>query len=222
MQVTRNKKGFQFTQLNSDFEPRIAKLFAQGQGTKIKLNLIEVILLDCQSTTDLFGNANMLEQVYKSKSTLNLKSNGGNLKTRQKGKITGYHTDVWYSKSAIANILSLGNMIKQYRVTYDSNNLMFVVHRGVNGKPDMHFCMHECGLHYYDPREHGEQRAFVETVEESKRGLTQRQIKGAKLARSLYNTLAYPSWKDFQWVVRSNMIKNCPVTLEDINAAQEI
>ena len=156
MQVRQKKKGFQFAQLDSDFEPRIAKLFAQGQGTKIKLNLMEVILLDCQSTTDLFGNANMLERVYKSKSTLNLKSNGGNLKTRQKGKMTGYHTDVWYSKSDITNILSLGNVIEQYRVTYDSNDLMFVVHRGVNGKPDMHFRMHECGLHYYAPREQRE------------------------------------------------------------------
>ena len=99
---------------------------------------------------------------------------------------------------------------------------MFVVRRGMNGKPDMHFRMHECGLCYYDPREQGEQLAFVETVEENKRGLTQRHIKGAGLARSLYNTLAYPSGKDFQWVVRSNMIKDCPVTLDDTNVAQGI
>ena len=62
----------------------------------------------------------------------------------------------------------------------------------------------------------------METVEENKRGLTQRQIKGTELARSLYNTLAYPSWKDLQWVVRSNMIKDCPVMLKDTNVAQGI
>jgi hypothetical protein len=41
----------------------------------------------------------------------------------------GYHAHVWYNKKAITNILSLSNMIKQYRVTYDSNDQMFVVHR---------------------------------------------------------------------------------------------
>jgi hypothetical protein len=47
----------------------------------------------------------------------------------------------------------LSNMIKQYRVTYDSNDQMFVVHREPEWKPDMEFQMHESGLHYFDPRD---------------------------------------------------------------------
>jgi hypothetical protein len=54
---------------------------------------------------------------------------------------------------AITNILSLSNVIKQYRVTYDSNDQMFVVHREPEGKPDMEFWMHESGLHYFGPRD---------------------------------------------------------------------
>jgi hypothetical protein len=46
---------------------------------------------------------------------------------------------VWYNKKAITNILSLSNVIKQYQVTYDSNDQMFVVHRNLDGKPDMEF-----------------------------------------------------------------------------------
>jgi hypothetical protein len=34
-------------------------------------------------------------------------------------------------------------VIKQYRVTYDSNDQMFVVHREPEGKPDMEFWMHK-------------------------------------------------------------------------------
>jgi hypothetical protein len=46
----------------------------------------------------------------------------------------------------------LSNVIKQYRVTYNSDDQMFVVHRESKNKPNMEFRMHESGLHYYDPR----------------------------------------------------------------------
>jgi hypothetical protein len=116
--------------------------------------------------------------------------------------MAGYHTPVWYSKHAITNILALSNVIKQYRVTYDSDEQMFVVHRESANKPDMEFRMHESGLHYYDP--HNDEFTFVNTVSGNKEGFTQRQIKGAEVARTLYATLSYPSWKDFKWVIQSN------------------
>ena len=47
----------------------------------------------------------------------------------RKAKIAGYHAKVWFSKKAITNIITLSNLIKQYRVTYDSeNSKSFVVH----------------------------------------------------------------------------------------------
>jgi hypothetical protein len=49
-------QALQFFQLDKKFEPRIAKLFKQA-GSSIKLDLKEVILLDSQSTMDLFCNA---------------------------------------------------------------------------------------------------------------------------------------------------------------------
>jgi hypothetical protein len=84
---------------------------------------------------------------------------------------------------------------------------MFVVHReSPANKPNMEFWMHESGLHYYDPR--NEEFTFINTVSGKKEGFTQRQIKGAEVARTLYITLSYPSWKDFKWVIRSNQIKD--------------
>ena len=47
---------FQFAQLEQEFEPCIAKLFKQVHGTKIDLDLREIILLDSQSTMDLICN----------------------------------------------------------------------------------------------------------------------------------------------------------------------
>jgi hypothetical protein len=98
---------------------------------------------------------------------------------------------------------------------------MFGVHRESQGKPNMEFRMHKCGLHNYDPRNEKD-LAFVNTVSENKEGFTKRQIKGADLARGLYKTLSYPSMKDFKWVTRSNQIKDCPVTVQDMDVALKI
>jgi hypothetical protein len=86
-----------------------------------------------------------------------------------KASILGYHNNVWFSKRAITNIIALKNLIKQYCVTYDSNDEMFVVHRESAGKPNMQFRMHESGLHYFDPRD--ESFTFVNTVAENMEGL---------------------------------------------------
>jgi hypothetical protein len=82
----------------------------------------------------------------------------------------------------------------------------------------MEFRMHKCGLHYYDPRNENH-LAFVNTVSENKEGFTKRRIKGTELTRTLYKTLSYLPIKDFKWVIRSNQIKDCPVTVQDIDVA---
>jgi hypothetical protein len=205
----------QFAQVEKEFEPRIAKLFKQA-GLSVKINLREVILLDSQSTMDLFCNVALVSKTCKSTTSMRLKSNGGTMVVTRKSTIPGYNKDVWFSTRAITNIIALSYLIQQYRVTYDSDDKMFVVHRESQGKPDMEFRMHKCGLHYYDPRNENH-LAFVNTVSENKEGFTKRHIKGAELARTLYKTLSYPSTKDFKWVSQSNQIKDCPVTVQDID-----
>jgi hypothetical protein len=153
---------------------------------------------------------------------MRLKSNGGSMEVNRKAKMPGYKKAVWlFSNSAITNIVALSNLIQQYRVTYDSREFKFVVHRESENKPNMEFKMHESGLHYYDPSENAE-FTFVNTVSENKKGFTKRQIKGAERNRSLYATLSYPSVRDFKWVIRSNQIKDCPVTVQDVDVAHKI
>jgi hypothetical protein len=109
----------------------------------------------------------------------------------------GYSKDIWLSTREITNIITLRNLIQQYRATYDSDDMMFVVHWESQGKPYMEFRMHKCGLHHYDPRNE-KHLAFVNTVSENKEGFKKRQIKGAELAWTLYKTLSYPSMKDIK------------------------
>jgi hypothetical protein len=38
----------------------------------------------------------------------------------------------------------------------------------------------------------------------------------------MYKTLIYPSMKDFKWVIHRNQIKDCPMTIQDIDVAMNI
>jgi hypothetical protein len=125
------------------------------------------------------------------------------------------------STRAITNIIAFRNLIHQYRITYESDDKIFVVHRESQGKRHMEFRMHKCGLHYYDPRNENH-LAFVNTVSENREGFTKRQANNAELARTLYKTLSYPSIKDFKWVIQSNQIKDFPVTVQYIDVAKKI
>jgi hypothetical protein len=70
---------FQFTQLETKFEPLISKLFKQSHRTKISLGLRQVILLDSQSTIDLFCKKALVDKTYKSKNYMRLKTNAGTM-----------------------------------------------------------------------------------------------------------------------------------------------
>jgi hypothetical protein len=146
---------------------------------------------------DLFCNAALVIKISKSKSILRLKINSGTMVVTRKAMMNGYNKTVWFGTRAITNIIALRNLIDKYRVTYDSDDLMFVVHRESESKPNMEFRMHKSGIHYYDPRKE-QHLTFVNAVSENKTGFTKRKIKCAELARNLYKTLSYPSMKDFK------------------------
>ena len=84
----------------------------------------------------------------------------------------------------------------------------------------MQLIMHESRLHYFNPRD--KEFTFVNTVSEKKEGFTAIKIKGTDAARALYDTLIYPSAKDYRWLICSNQIKNCPVIVQDIEVAKKL
>jgi hypothetical protein len=195
-----------------------SKAYQFANSNKVDLNLRNVILLDSQSTLDLFCNPKLVRNIHKSRVLTRLQSNGGNMTLRHKAQVDGYHLDVWFDKDAIANIVALKNIIKLYDVTYSKSDQSFFVHRAEFGLPDMQFQMHPSRLHYHDPTDlHNFQ--FVTTVSGNKAHFTACQIQGAQKARRFYFQLAYPSMKDFRWVVQSNLVKDCPVTDIDVATA---
>jgi hypothetical protein len=130
---------FQFAQVETELEPQIAELFQQKHVPTLRLYLRQVVLLDSQSTIDLICNKALVTDVIKSNKSMHLTSDGGTMTVRQQAKIKGYEEKVLYSERAITNILALSNVIKQSRVTYNSNKQLFIVHRQPHGIPNMDF-----------------------------------------------------------------------------------
>ena len=176
------------------------------------------ILLDTGSSTDIFCDLALLNDVKKTKTTLNLHTNGGVLKARQKGVLPKYGK-VWHSENAITNILSLCNAKKKFRVTYDRWDAdALKVHVGDGRILD--FAASDNGIYRYDNSK--KDFCFVETVEENKKFYTDRQIERAKTARKLSQAIGNPSTKDFRALIQMNLIRNCPVTEEDIKIAEKV
>jgi len=90
------------------------------------------ILLDSQSTVDMFMNKKLLKNIQDAKRLLHC-----NAIVAIVNKLTdlpGYGT-VWFYKDGIASILLLNNVKKKYRVTYDSTAYdCFEVHKADSTK----------------------------------------------------------------------------------------
>ena len=68
--------------------------------------------------------------------------------------------------------------------------------------------------------DHGEM--LVNTVEDNKSKYTNRDYSRAVLARKIQNIIGRPSTRSYIDMVKNNVIKNCPVTIADIIAAEDI
>ena len=82
------------------------------------LNLRQVILLDTQSTVNLFCNQNLATDIKESTTTMTVQSTDEKLVVRHKATIPGYKHRVWFSDKGIADILSVKNVRDQYWITY--------------------------------------------------------------------------------------------------------
>jgi len=178
------------------------------------------ILLDSQSTVDVFCNRDLLSNIRVSDTECRISCNAGVVVVRMIGDLGGYPSPVWYHPDGIANILSLHRVTQHFAVSYDShqNNGGFMMTRK-DGTVRV-FKKSIAGLHYCDTVEY--ETTLINTVSENKARYTERAFRQALLARRLQNIIGRPSTRDFSKIVEGNMLRNCPVTKADILAAEDI
>ena len=103
---------------------------------------------------------------------------------------------VCYNEHSLANILSLSQVRKCYRVTMDTDKEVAIVVYRKDGST-IKFLEYATCLYFYDTAQNNSNHSksnvnnycFVNTVANNKTMFTKRQIKNADLARKLYTVL---------------------------------
>jgi hypothetical protein len=192
--------------------------------------------LDGCSTVTAFKSGKYLKNIRSVNGGVKINCNAGAMTTNERGTYGGLK--VWYLPDGIANIFSMHELEKKYRITYDSWAGYYEVHtpRGA-----VRFHKDEQGLPYIDLEEsnegatimllqQGEEAistekgnvALVQTVRGNYEGYTKQEVLKAKEARQAQAMLGNPSEKDFKGMVSNNLIANCPVTSSDVTNARSI
>ena len=166
---------------------------------------------------DVFKNKKLLKNICDAKKALYLHCNAGLALVNKIGDLPGYGT-VWFYEDGIANILSLNNVKKKYRVTYDSIAYdCFEVHK-VDGTKHV-FKPSKKGLFYLSVKN---DVALVTTVENNIDKYTVREYSYAKKACELQKIIGRPSAQDLINYIDKNVIPNFPVTRQDILRVEDI
>jgi hypothetical protein len=165
----------------------------------------------------------MISNIRDSPQKVFVHTNGGEQTSTNIGDIKNLGS-VWYNLASIANILSLSDVRRVCRVTMDTNlESSMCIHKEDGGI--MKFKEHTNGLYYYDTRDNVPDKntvCLVQSVEETKKFFMKREVDAADLACNLYRKIGRPSQAKFEDIVSKNIIRNCPITVDDIRRARII
>ena len=145
--------------------------------------------------------------------------------TNLKAELPSYDT-VWFDPQAMTNVLSFGNIAKQYPVQYlqESDTFQVQLHDHIN------ILGHEqvdnlYGLDGHRPQEKSQQisssqenvshisaASHVQTIEENTKFLTPKEIAQANVAMQLLHALGYPSVVNLKTIIKTNVIEDNPIT----------
>ena len=209
------------------------------QMSKHQTNMTDMIYLDSGSTIDgTFMNSDLVTKIRRAKHPIMMATNAGNKKLELEATLPGFGTVV-YDPSMLTNLLGLKGLIdKGFRITYDSAvEDAFTLYRdkdvikfkrtpeGLYGyKPSDEFLEDVAGTKkMLPPDSTRKQHCYLAaTVRENLQGFNQRQIARAKRARQLMHSVGNPTVEQFKHILRQKIIKDCPVTTEDVNLAERI
>ncbi len=194
--------------------------------------------LDGCSMVTAFKTNKYLQEIKTVPGGIKINCNAGAVSTNRMG--TYGNLKVWYIPDGIANIFLMHELEKQFCITYDSWEGHYVVH---TPKGEVIFYKDEQGLPYIKlngaagreaaimllqsvQQEHvaetGVEVLHVQTVRGNYEGHTKKDVLQAMEARRAQAMIGNPSKGDFKEMVSGNLIKNCPLTTNNITNAHTI
>ena len=159
--------------------------------------------------------------------------------------------NIYYNQHSVATVLALQDLelIPRSFIFYDSRrrgSFLLVFESG----RIMEFKKAQSGLYYYDlfSHAHHEHRitdndfiflrssvsflqsltqqdknwTFLQTAEDNMKGMTQKEVGRANLARKLQELLGWPSTNDYKRILHHNLVHNCPINSDDVDRALHI
>ena len=131
---------------------------------------------------------------------------------------------VWVNENGIANLLSLSMLEKAgCKVSpHTDKNWVVFTHEGdeIAFKRDTGITE---GMPYTDLRTTGKAGlALTETTANNMAGFTKEEVKKAKLSRIMQGRIGHQSTPYFKQILSQNRIKNCPISVTDVNNASVI
>jgi hypothetical protein len=182
-------------------------------------DLQQWILLDNQSTVNIFCNPNLVTNIRDTPRSLVLKCNAGTVRVNQIADLPGYPEPVWFHSKGIANVLSLSRVAKLFPVTF-SNKDGFIIHKP-EGRKHV-FRESKQGLLYLDTATKTGDAIMVMTVKDKQASYSAQDYQCTVLAQKLQHILGHPSNKQLMRIIEKNQLPNCPVNQDDVQAANDI
>jgi hypothetical protein len=192
--------------------------------------------LDRCSMVTAFKSNWYLKGVKTVKDGIRINCNATMMVTNKKGNYR--RLKVWYVPNRIANIFLMHELEKLYCITYDSWEGYYIVH---TPRGEVRFYKDEQGLPFFDLEELNEEAAMmllqrgvesykggedatmlVQTVQGNYEGYIKQEVLKAKAAQQGQALIGSPSKKDYQGMVSSNLILNCPFLTTNVTNARAI
>ena len=185
------------------------------------------ILLDSCSSISSIANKDLAHDLEQSNDTVRAWTNGGFIYYNVTCKVNVLNVEAFYNARGIANILSMADVAKKYRVTMDTHNSPNIsVHIDVHLVLTFRNC--GSGIYYFDTDTFAQgvnQReavTFFETVDENKKYYTSREMKNAEGVRRLQSMCGWPSNADLKQHILKGSIINCPYLPEAVDHGNAI
>lgn len=190
------------------------------------------IILDTASTLSCAHNFELVTNVRKCDpgNEITALTNGGSKHFDKEADLKLLPIKMAMNPTSMANIVSMKDVtsLQGVKVVMDSTveRAIFVHYN------EQVLKFQEChdGLYFYDTegatiknnKEEVTNYSLLSTVSNNKKFFSSDEIKRAELARNIQQLIGWPSLSTFKRIVSSNLLRNCPITIDDINRAEII